>query len=276
MKGTPSQEALRVFHFQSYLQIISHFVEINQDERGYRSRLAEAAGVQSSFLTKILSGAAQPTVEQGFGLSRFWNLHPLEEEYFLTLLQIERASEINYKSHLQTKLAELRRISAENFRWKDPSSDLENHERQALYYSSWLYGAIHFLLTIPKYQSVENLAVRLNMSLPQIRTILEDLKSADLAERVQNHWRAKTKNLHLSKTSPFASVYHSQWRQKAIEDLSAKDYENIHYTTLYTMSVSDHNQLKQMILDFIQKTRDVVISSPEEELYCFTCDFFKP
>ncbi len=102
---------LRIFYFNDYKKVIAHFIQVNESQRGYKSRLAEAAGCQNSYLSKVLSQAVHLTQDQGFGLSKFWNLMPVEEEYFLTLIQLERAGSLAYKNRLSEKLDELRETS---------------------------------------------------------------------------------------------------------------------------------------------------------------------
>lgn len=57
-------------------------------------------------------------------------------------------------------------------------------EAEAIYYSSWIYAAVHVALAVPRLQSIENLSRRLGLGLGTVEVALMKLEELGLAERV--------------------------------------------------------------------------------------------
>lgn len=104
--------------------------------------------------------------------------------------------------------------------------------------------------------------------------ILELLASIGFVEFKNGSWFCTENNIHISKDSNMFLLYHQQWRQKCITSLDS-DKNAINYTSLYTISKDDQVVLKNMIFEFIEKTRSIVINSEEQKLMCFALDFFE-
>ncbi|MEQ1666631.1 MAG: hypothetical protein ABL927_14800, partial [Bdellovibrionales bacterium] len=68
---------------------------------------------------------------------------------------------------------------------------------------------------------------------------------------------------------------HQNWRSQALLDAQKIRSDSIHYTSIQTLSFSDFEKLKELILKFIDNQRDIIKSSKEEQLACFTCDWFR-
>jgi hypothetical protein len=94
-------------------------------------------------------------------------------------------------------------------------------------------------------------------------------------EQKDGSWQTTKKSLHLSRDSIFSFNNNNNWRQRAQSLAVQKNSENIHYTGVYSLSLDDLERLRQMVLDFIDQTRNLVVASAEEEVVCFTCDVFR-
>ena len=58
---------------------------------GYQRQLSEAAGCHTSYLSQVLADKAQLTPDHAAGLAVFWQWNETASEYFLTMVQLERA-----------------------------------------------------------------------------------------------------------------------------------------------------------------------------------------
>lgn len=264
---------MEVFKAKSYISFIKKQINDNHSVYGYKAKLAEAMGAQRSYLSQILNEKVHITLEQAERLSRYWRLTSLESEYFLDLVSFDKAGSnelreiysqrLNKMKNSQTTLAV--RYEKENI----------NIEHQAIYYSSWMYSAVHILLTVPTFNNIQQLSERLSVSPEIIHKILIQLEKMNLVKNEKNRWFSLDSNIHIGNNSMFNTINHKNWREKAnLSSLSQSD-GHIHYTSVYSLSLSDIQKIKEMILDCIDKTRKIVGPSKEEEVVCFNCDFFK-
>jgi len=76
---------------KDYRSFLLSVVEDPEKTRGYRKRLADEAGCQPSYLSQMLKGSVELTLEQAERLCGFWKLDELEAEIFLNLVLMGRA-----------------------------------------------------------------------------------------------------------------------------------------------------------------------------------------
>jgi hypothetical protein len=62
----------------------------------------------------------------------------------------------------------------------------------------------------------------------------------------------------------------------AILDAQNSSNDSVHFTVVQSFSRSDYEQIKQLLLDFIERAARLAGPSNEEEIICLSCDLFKP
>ena len=98
------------FNFQDYRTCLRQFLD--RGPRGTKLALARALRCQPGFVTQILKGEKQLSLEQALGFTSFAGLEGAEKEYFLLLVQKDRAGTRELRDFFQVKLGELRRERA--------------------------------------------------------------------------------------------------------------------------------------------------------------------
>ncbi len=141
-----------IFTYDDYKTYLWDKVNENKHVRGYKTSLARAAQFQQSFLSHVLHSEVHITPDHAYGLAQFWNFTTLEKEYFLLIVNLERVASPSYKKHLLERKTEIRAQHADITK-RMKAKSIDNAEVQSIYYSSWLWAALHFLVTIPKYQN---------------------------------------------------------------------------------------------------------------------------
>ncbi len=261
-----------VFEFQSYKEIMKAKFE---ERRGQLSRAAEALNCQVSFLSRVLKTEAHLTLDQAFMVSKFWKFNPEEQDYFQSLVEFERDAEPQYREHLKLRI-DKQKQNNESLQKRTRKENFPIAEQQAMYFSTWLWSAIHFLSAIPEYQSSKKMAVRLGVS---ESIIIDNLKKLELFKLVSsgshNQWKYASGQFHLPKHSPFVVQHHQNWRNKAIMDAQNFSSEGLHYTTVLTLSKKDVEKIKNLLLSFISDTVEISNPSSPEEAVVLNCDFFK-
>src|SRR5688500_3877864 len=99
---------MHLFDCDSPLQFLKRQIDANQGVFRYKSRLAEAAGCQRSYLSQVLAKKALLSPEQAMGLADFWGLSSREADFFLMLVLHERAGTARLRGKLAQKLEGLR------------------------------------------------------------------------------------------------------------------------------------------------------------------------
>ncbi|OQW50843.1 MAG: hypothetical protein A4S09_10980 [Proteobacteria bacterium SG_bin7] len=155
------------------------------------------------------------------------------------------------------------------------SKTIDNIETQSIYYSSWIWAALHFLVTIPKYQTAKAMAERLNLPLATVSEHLIKLKELGIIHEENGQWKTSHLEIHLPKNSYMISMHHSHWRHKAILDSQNSSSDGLHYSALYTLSKKDYEVLRNQFLKQIDDFAKVVRKSSEEEIVVFATDLFK-
>lgn len=265
---------MKIFTFRDYREYIRFKIEENRATRGYQSMLADAAGCQRSFLSQVLNSHVQLTPDHAAGMARHWGLSEDEGDYFLLLVQHARATSPHLKQRLEKKMRDLREAGEDlSHRLKDARQLVGQQE--VAYYSAWYLSAVHTLLSIPEFRTEKAISQRLNLPLALVQSALGTLESLDLVQRRGAAWAVKRFDLHLGNRSLFAANYHCNWRQKAIIRIQEQHAEDIHYTGVHTLSRKDLERVKELIRECIERAREVIAPSPEEELICFSVDLFR-
>lgn len=263
---------MNIFEHFDYKSVLNTQIEHNSHIKGYKTQMAQAAGCGSSFLSHVLSRGVHLTLDQAFGLCSFWNFTDREREYFMTLVNIERAASPQLRTHLENVLEKLRTDE------RDLSNKLgggrTDDESAAVYYSSWHYMALHQLLTCPRYQNIPALVDRLGLSETKVAEYLQELKQMGLVTQEGKRWKNSERNIHLPKTSPLIPLVHAQWRHRALERIVQRHDSDVHISGVYSLSKKDAERLKQKMVEFLAEIRKEVMSSPEEDIVCLNVDFF--
>jgi uncharacterized protein (TIGR02147 family) len=264
---------LSVFENLDYLGFLRAQIKANKTIHGYKAKLADAANCQRSYLSQVLIEKAHLTPDQAINLCRFWNLNIAESSYFLNLVHLARAATRTLKEFYSKELQKIRKEQGQLSK-RYLFKEIEPNE-QSIYYSNWIYGAVHMLVTIPTYQDVESISEKLNISTKVITGVLEELEKLNLVSRDKKRWVATEKQIHVSSNSRFNSLNHQNWRNYAVRNSSSDPENGIHYTAVYSLSLYNFKRLQTLLLEFIDMTRDMANQSPEEEVVNFNCDLFK-
>src|SRR6202012_2255265 len=142
--------------------------------RGQLTRAAEFLRCQRSYLSRVILEDIHLTPDHAYKLAKFWGLPSAENEYFQKLVEWERAGDHEYRSHLQMQLNELK-SRHDNIQERTKRGHLTAAENQVSYFPAWIWSAIHFLTSIPEFQSVEAISHRLGLRSDQTKKYLNAL-----------------------------------------------------------------------------------------------------
>ncbi len=260
-----------IFHHNNYKKYLKSILK-NTNHRGFQKKMAEAAGCQPSYLSQCLNGSVHLTEDHVFAIASFLGSSVNEQEYFLCLLRIERASNYQFKNYMKKKLVDLKRVNMTVSQAVKESKTLGPKE-QAVYYSDWSYSMVHMLVGIPEYQSLITLEKKTKLSFDRLREVIKFLVKYRLVYEKDGKFSPGDRSLHLKSNSEFIIQHHVNHRLLAVDCARKKDEDNLQYSSMITISKKSADILKTEILNFIKKAKEEIKASSEEEIYCFNIDF---
>jgi uncharacterized protein (TIGR02147 family) len=241
--------------------------------KGGRTRLCEAMGCQTAYFSQVLRGPAHLSLEQADALNRALGHGEDESEYFLLLVQQARAGTPGLRSFTR-RLRE--RVHRRRERLKTRLGPVEelSLESQLKYYSAWHYAAVHVAATLPECHSVEAIARRLGLEPRTVASALEFLVGCGCVERVRGRYQAAKERIHLGDDSDLVSRYHINWRVRALQSIERNSPDDLHYTSVVTLSRSDVPRVREAWLRAIETVKGIVRPSPAESLRGVALDWF--
>jgi uncharacterized protein (TIGR02147 family) len=265
---------MNIFDYTEYKPYLKDLVAQASVKRGLKTKLAMAAGCQKSYFTNVLNGDFHLTPDHAFSLSRFLNHDEDEQNYLITMINHEKAGQRKYRSYLRLKLDQMQ----ENRR--KLASLVKNNKKYSEeiyseYYSSWMYCAIHVLTSIPAYQSAPAISSKIAVDVGVVERILKQLELFGLVSRSGDKWMIANHSLHIEENSPYVLFHHGNWRSKALDSARFKNPDDLHYTSVFSLSDRDFATLREMLMEFVRKKRSLIAASPEEAMVSFNFDLFR-
>lgn len=265
-----------IFECGTYREVVAKKLKSDGNERGYRSKLAQSAGCQLSYINHVLDTQADFTPDQAAGICEFWGFGDLETEYFMNLIHLGRARSPRLQQRIERRLVDIR---SEHLKSKKSRLSHEPYDRERVieYYLDWAASAVHAFLGVAGTNEPPEIANRLRMDESRVRHLLSLLQDLGFATKEGTAWRSTSKFFHAADESRFANLHHMNWRRQVERELERYPQKkgNLHYTALYSLSQPDVEKLRKFLVETISQTREVVRPSPEETVACFTLDLFE-
>ena len=261
-----------VFSFKNYKSYLRH--RLDEKRRGERSRLAEALGCHTGYVSQVLNGDAQLSIDQAQLANRFLEHLARESHFFLLLVQRERAALPDLRAYFDGQIRTA--LEAElNFKNRiSLRSELKN-EDASIYYSAWHYTAVHLACALPHLREVTDIAEYLELPPTLVAAILQFLESAGMVVRKNGSWEVGVPRVHLENQSPNIRKHHTNWRIRALAALDSEGPEDLHYSSVIGFPLSERARVKMILIEAIEKVRALVNASEKAQtLYCYSVDFF--
>lgn len=103
------EREMSLFEFSNYRDYIRYRLNQKREIRGYHSRIARAAGCQKSFLTQVLKEQLNLSRDHAAALTEFFKFSEQEANYFLALVDFERAGTTSLRRMELQRIERLRK-----------------------------------------------------------------------------------------------------------------------------------------------------------------------
>ena len=156
---------------------------------------------------------------------------------------------------------------------KDPKS--LKSIKEAKYYSSWQFAAVHVALSIPDMKNEQVVSRYLGIPVRKVKEIIEALAAMELI-RIDNKGKTELlqNTIHLDRDSDIVSRHHTNWRLQAIRAIECDNKDAMHYSSIITASHEDAVRIKAVFLEAIDNVRGLVKASKDEAVFSYAVDFF--
>lgn len=268
-------KTLRLFDFDDYCAYLKAVIAAQPRRgHGYRSQLAKVIGCHIAYVSQVLAGKADLSLEQAEALNGHLGHSESQADYFLLLVQSARAGSVPLRARLRNKI-DLLRGKQNQLRHRIEQTDKVADEHMPKYYSSWIYPACHIATTLEKPPTSRDLARLLRVSEDTVVKTMRFLSQAGLVNETGSGWTPGISRVFLKSDSPLIVSNHRNWRLRALSEIEADPSRGLHFSGLFSLSETDAIQIRTELLEKIEEVRSVVKASRAEELQVLGLDFFK-
>ncbi len=263
-----------IWKFQNYREYLIERLGGEGSRTGLRKKLAAAIPVHTTFVSQVLNGRNELSLEQAEAVNTFLEHTEDEGEFFILLVLKDRSGNLKLKKRFENKIQKMRdeRLNIQKRLKVEDEISLKDKEK---FYSSSIYGAIHVLSSIPQFQTVEALAEATRLSKPRMREIVEFMIRIGVLKNSNGKIISGSQHIHLGTDSELILKHHANWRQHTISNLQFLDQDDLHYSSCLSLSQTDAFKIKESILANLKSNIDVIGQSKEEVAYVMCLDFYK-
>lgn len=259
----------------SYKELINDLIkEMPKNGRGVASRLAKNISVNTTYISQVLSGDKNFSLEQGLKVARFFEFNELEKEFFMLLINKERAGSLDLLKYYEEKISKLK-IEFQHVKNRIGKSAELSDEEKAVYYSDWKYQAIKLSTDLEDCNNLRDISIKIDVPISKLHLIYDFLLKKNLIVQNKNKLEMGVAKTHIPSSSPLVKHHHVNWRLKAIEEMDRLENDELAFTAPLTISKKDFNLVRSEILELIQSISKRVEASKSEEIACLNIDWFK-
>ena len=263
-----------IYDFDNYKSYVIEKINNSPSKgRGIKLKISEYLSCQTAFVSQVINGQPNFSLEQAVKLNKFFDHTKDESRFFILLIQAGRAGSSELTEFFKNEMREIVEKRSDLKSRLEMKNTLKKVDQQ-VYYSSYLYQCIHMLVAIPEFQSIIAISRHLNLPREKIIEVVTFLEETGLIQKKGAHYEICVTRNHLSKDSPQIQRLHTNWRVQAIRSIDINDPSDLHYSTLVSMSSADVPRVKEILIKAIEQCRTVIRDSKEEKIQSICIDFF--
>lgn len=269
---------LNIYSYDNPVNVIRDYAENlpSGQKRGIFNRMAQAAQIFPSYLSQILKGDRQLSLDQAAAIAEFMQLSSMETKFFLRLNDLSRAQTHVSQRLIKNELKEIRENQNQISKQIPSDSFYLGEAEQARFYSSWIYAAVRTLCAIPGFQDAPSIAFKLGVPEKEIRGVIEFLLQTGLCKTTSKGLDVGPAHMHLDHLSPHINAHHANWRRRAMENHLMMDPDTeLAMSACLTLTKEDALRIRNLLLDTVKKAHKISRPSEPEVLYSLNIDWLE-
>lgn len=265
---------MNVFDYQSYKEYVNEWIK-NQANGGHGQlrQMALELGVNSVIMSQVFRGTRNLSAEQAVEVAKYLELSTLAQDYFLLLVQKERAGSHELQAVYERQIVEVR-AAAQSLKNRIKNQKFSD-ESKATFYSRWHYSAIRLGLSIPKLSTTNAIADHLGIERSTVNQVIEFLMKNQLITGKENNYNLGPSVTHVGHDSPFVNRHHNNWRLQGMHAMDKSRKEDLFYSGPMALSNSAAQKIRKLVLDLVEKSTKTASESESETLRCLSIDWFE-
>jgi uncharacterized protein (TIGR02147 family) len=263
-----------IYDCKNYQDYLGYALPTTGEERGIRSRLALYLDCRVSHLTQVIQKQNHLSYEMAYKIAEFLKLSEDETHFFLLLVSKSRSGNVKLEKYYHKQIDEILKTRSK-IKERLQISDELTKDQVMHYYSSWYFSAIHILCSLPDVNTIHDLQKRLRLDYEQLNEAVEFLIDAGILQNTKEGLNTTNRRIHLDAKSKMISKHHTNWRVKAIDELSLPKEESLHFSSVYSFSKEDFIKIREIILKTLSASESLIKDSPEEMVATLCVDFFQ-
>lgn len=266
---------MNLFKYENYKSYIKdRLKEMPRQGHGQMRKLALHLGVSSVQMSHVFTGDRDLNAELALEVAAYFELKPLETEYFVLLVQRERAGTYKLKEHYTKQLSVVRKEGLSTGYRIEGAKEI-TQEVKAEYYSNWYYSATRLAMMLDNLNSAESIAEHLKVDVHKVEQAIEFLLDYGFCEREGGELKVKDRVLYLPADSPLVTQQHINWRLKGLEKVRNLKEDELFFSGPMTLAKEDVPRIKEEIRKMISTVTSSIKGTRDEELVCLNIDWFR-
>ena len=243
--------------------------------RGQYKKLAEYLSTSTVSISQIFNGERELTMEQAFLTTKFFELDHYETTYFLSMVEFAKAGHFELKNFYQKRLRDIKEEAVKNKGRVSKFKELSDNSK-SIFYSDSSYSKVRLATSLPKLNTIEEIADYLELNINHVETIIDFLKRNGLCKVVNGHLEIDTQHTLLTSDSPFVKNHHVNWRINSMQKANHLNKKNeVMFTLPMSLSEKAYAEIHSHLLKFIKNTYDIVGPAEDETLAYLGLDLYK-
>lgn len=266
---------MKVYEFKDYKEFLSLWLkEHPKGGRGQLKKMADYLRVSTTLLSQVLKGEKHFSLETAADITEYVGLNEKETEYFLLLVEHQRAGGHKLRKILEKKLEREQQAGAQLQNRLHKDRELTDNEKMQ-FYSSWMYSGIRLLSALPDMTDANVISERLNIPLGTVHQIIHFLLEENLCVMKDNKLTYGTYRTHVGKDSPFVVKHHQNWRLKGFQSMEQRRDEDLFFTQPMALSAAAAEKIRLMLPGIIEQVHAIGGPSESEVVRCINIDWFE-
>lgn len=268
---------MTVFEAKNYVDYVRMSLRggLPSRPRGMIKAVAQSIGCHSTFISQVLSGRGHFSHEQALLFCSHFKLSEEESEFFIDLLNRDRAGTSEASLHFQ-RIINRKILERRSFQKRNRLQSVLRENQEVKYLASWIPSAVYGAVHISELQTAKKLSDYLNIDTRVAEETLASLQGLGLVSLKKDRWVPTEHDLHISKDSAFAGHYHGSWRLKTASRLAElpRTIHQTHYSSVFAISNQVAEEIREVILRNLTDIRKKMVSASSEQLFVLCLDFY--
>jgi uncharacterized protein (TIGR02147 family) len=262
-----------IFDYHDYKKYVNDWIGIQQHGgHGQLRQIALFLEINSVVMSQVFRGDRDLTLEQALGVSKYIGLSELERDFFLTLVQKEKAGTFELKKVFDDQLNNLR-TTAQTLKNRIKHQKFTDEDK-ATFYSQWYYSAIRLGVSIPEYSSAHSIANHLKLDRVLVTKVIEFLIRHKLVINEGRKLNIGPQVTHVGHDSPFVNRHHANWRLKGLQAMDNVKESDLFYTGPMAISKVVAKDIRKHLVELVENSTEKAAASNSESLHCLNIDWF--